>query len=47
MSTTIEDSLGPLSDADIATAEQRLGVAFPADYRAFLSRFNGGRARAV
>jgi uncharacterized protein (TIGR02996 family) len=34
---------GPLlSDGDISEAERRIGVSFPADYRAFLLNYNGG-----
>jgi hypothetical protein len=37
---------GPaLAEADIAAVEQRLGVSFPADYRAFLLQVNGGTPR--
>lgn len=42
MAITIQDGKGPLVEADIAAAERELGVAFPADYRAFMARFNGG-----
>jgi uncharacterized protein (TIGR02996 family) len=35
---------GPeLSDAGVAAAEQELGVILPADYKAFLLNYNGGR----
>ena len=37
---------GPaLSEADVAAVEQRLGVSFPDDYRAFLLQINGGVPR--
>jgi cell wall assembly regulator SMI1 len=38
------ESAGPvLSEADIASLEQRIGRSLPAPYRSFLQRFNGGR----
>lgn len=43
MSTHIEEGNGPIAESVIAAAEQELGVAFPADYRAFLAQYNGGR----
>lgn len=43
MNTMIEESKSPLTEAEIAKAELELGVSFPADYRAFMARFNGGR----
>lgn len=36
------DSGGAISDADIADAEKKLEVTFPADYRSFLLKVNGG-----
>jgi hypothetical protein len=34
---------GPrVSEADVAAAEHRIGVPFPAEYRAFLLNYNGG-----
>jgi hypothetical protein len=34
-----------LTEADVAAVEQRLGVSFPDDYRAFLLQINGGVPR--
>jgi len=38
----LQDSFAPLSNADIDAAERKLGIRLPAEYRAFLLRFNGG-----
>ena len=35
----------PITESDIDRAQQEIGVVFPARYRAFLLRYNGGRPR--
>src|SRR5690606_41863379 len=32
----------PVDEAEVAAVERALGVVFPADYRSFLRRFQGG-----
>lgn len=41
--TTIKDPGPPVSEADVAALEQRLGLRIPVPFRAFLLRFNGGK----
>src|SRR5688572_2987530 len=42
MGNPIRRSAAPISDADLAMVEHRLGLALPADYRQFLLEHNGG-----
>ncbi|CAG0934633.1 hypothetical protein TFLX_03603 [Thermoflexales bacterium] len=42
MSAKILDPGSPLSEADIAAAEQRIGRPIPSSYRSFLLLYNGG-----
>jgi hypothetical protein len=44
MAAQFHDGRGPLAERDLASVERELGVQFPADYRAFMVRHNGGRA---
>lgn len=40
---SFQNSFAPASPARLAAVENRLGVRFPADYRAFLTTVNGGQ----
>ena len=42
----VRESGPPLADDDLADLERRLGIALPAEYRAFLLAHNGGVPRA-
>lgn len=39
---SFEEAAPPASDEQIAATERELGVTFPAAYRAFLAKHNGG-----
>lgn len=43
MITRMDEQGPPLSDEAITRAEWKLKTQFPAEYRAFLKRYNGGR----
>ena len=43
MPARIEQPKTPATDEAIAAAQSAIGLNFPADYRAFLKTFNGGR----
>lgn len=45
MAVTITDSEGPLQAQQLEAVEQHLGIHFPADYRSFMLRYNGGRTK--
>jgi cell wall assembly regulator SMI1 len=40
---TLRDSKPPITSKDIEKTETKLGIQFPAEYKAFLLRHNGGR----
>jgi hypothetical protein len=45
MTLKISESAAPLSEQQLAAAERTLRVQFPADYRAFLRKHNGGQPK--
>jgi cell wall assembly regulator SMI1 len=46
MQVQIESTESAATEKHIATVEAKIGAKFPADYRAFLSKYNGGKPRA-
>ncbi len=43
MIESMEECGPPITSADIESVESRIGIRLPADYKAFLLKYNGGR----